>query len=364
MEPDFSSLSSDTSGIQELLHLLSRCRFLVLGTESFAATIALSTLKANAQEAPPSLAMATPNPSFTNADMVDITPISPDYFIPNRFQGKTLLVTGAATGIGSATAIWAAREGASVIGVDRKEQELNETIGKIKGEGHQAIAILGDVVETAVCDRAVAEAVRLYGGLDLALNAAGVMDGGNPALPLNFEGQRHLLPNVLHEATDESWDAVVGTNTTSVFKFMRSELRQMVSQGKGGSIVNIGSIAGLTGLSGNPAYVASKHGVTGLTRNAALDYAPYGIRVNSVNMAATDTPMVTRAGEFVQAMKASGQGSSMGGLKTQSILMAADSQHRSATVWEQAAVILFLLSPEASNLTGCVCATDGGWTNY
>jgi NAD(P)-dependent dehydrogenase (short-subunit alcohol dehydrogenase family) len=190
------------------------------------------------------------------------------------------------------------------------------------------------------------------------------MDGGDPAQPLNFKGQRHLLPNALHEATDEYWEAVVATNTTGMFKSLRAELRQMVQQGRGGAIVNIGSIAGLTGLSGNPAYVASKHGVTGLTRNAALDYAPYGIRVNSVNMAATDTPMVARAGEFVRAMKESGQGGSMGGLKTQSILMAADSQHRSSTVWEQAAIILFLLSPDASNLTGCAYPTDGGWTNY
>lgn len=296
--------------------------------------------------------------------MVDIIPISPDYFIPNRFKGKTLLVTGAATGIGAATVIRAAREGASVIGVDRKDKELNETISKIKSEGHSATALVGNVVETAVCDRAVAEAVRLYGNLDMALNAAGVMDGGNPADPLNFNGQRNVLPNVLHEATDAYWEAVLATNTTGVFKSLRAELRQMVNQGKGGSIVNIGSIAGLTGLSGNPAYVASKHGVTGLTRNAALDYAPYGIRVNSVNMAATDTPMVARAGEFVRAMREAGLGGSMGGLKTQSILMAADSKHRSATVWEQAAVILFLLSPEASNLTGCIYATDGGWTNY
>jgi NAD(P)-dependent dehydrogenase (short-subunit alcohol dehydrogenase family) len=296
--------------------------------------------------------------------MIDITPIDPDYSIPNRFQGKTLLVTGVATGIGAATAIRAAREGANVIGLDRKEKELNTAISQIKSEGHQAIAILGNVTETEVCDRAVAEAVRLYGGLDMALNAAGVMDGGDPALPLNFDGQRDLLPNVLHQATDDYWEAVLATNTTGVFKSMRAELRQMVSQGKGGSIVNIGSIAGLTGLSGNPAYVASKHGVTGLTRNAALDYAPYGIRINSVNMAATDTPMVARAGEFVRSMREAGEGGSMGGLKTQSILMAADSQHRSATVWEQAAIILFLLSPEASNLTGCVYATDGGWTNY
>lgn len=295
---------------------------------------------------------------------VDIQPTAPDYFIPRRFQGKTLVITGAATGIGAATAIRAAREGANIVGVDRKEAELHQTIAQITSAGHNGIAVVGSVTKTDLCDRMVTEAVKVFGGVDLALNAAGVMDGGDPGQPLNFNDQRNLLPESIHLATDEYWDAVIAANTTGLFKSMRSELRQMVSQGKGGSIVNIGSIAGLTGLPGNPAYVASKHGVTGLTRNGAIDYAPFGIRINSVNMAATDTPMVERAGEFVAAMKASGQGGTMGGLKAESILMAADSQHRMSTVWEQAAIILFLFSEDASNITGATYATDGGWTAY
>ncbi|MGL6281777.1 MAG: SDR family NAD(P)-dependent oxidoreductase, partial [Microcoleaceae cyanobacterium] len=234
----------------------------------------------------------------------------------------------------------------------------------ITSEGYKAISLVGSIVETALCDRMVAEAVKAFGGIDLALNSAGVMDGGDPGQPLNFENQQNLLPNSIHLATDEYWDNVIATNTTGLFKSMRSELQQMVSQGKGGAIVNIGSIAGLTGLAGNPAYVASKHAVTGLTRNGALDYATFGIRINSVNMAATDTPMVERATEFVRAMKESGNTGTMGGLKAQSILMAADSQHRMSTTWEQAAIILFLLSEDASNITGATYATDGGWTAY
>lgn len=365
MEPNFKPLNPENPGVQEVMqYMLSRRQFLVLGSGSFVTTLMLSSLTGEA-ESDQNIDVSSANNSIkSEVKTMDIQPTNPDYFIPNRFQGKTILITGAATGIGSATAIRAAREGANVVGVDRKEKELNQTISKIKGEGHNAIAIVGNVVETALCDRMVTEAVNVFGGINLALNAAGVMDGGDPAQPLNFEGQRNLLPNSIHLATDEYWDAVVATNTTGVFKSMRSELRQMVAQGQGGAIVNIGSIAGLTGLAGNPAYVASKHGVTGLTRNAALDYAPYGIRINSVNMAATDTPMVARAGEFVQASKKSGEGSSMGGLKLQSILSAVDSKHRSATVWEQGAIILFLLSPDASNLTGCTYATDGGWTAY
>ncbi len=368
MEPDFSGFNLESPGVKEVLHyFLNRRQFLALGTGSFLATIALSSSHVQAQDesSPSFIANAVPSQLGENP-MVDITPTNPNYFIPNRFQGKTLLVTGAATGIGAATAIRAAREGANIVGLDRKEKELNQTISQIKGEGHQAIAILGNVVQTEVCDRAVAEAVRIYGSLDLALNAAGVLDGADPGQPLNFKGQRNLLPKSIHEATDEYWENVLATNTTGVFKSMRAELRQMVKQVKGGAIVNIGSIAGLTGLGGNPAYVASKHGVTGLTRQAAVDYAPRGIRVNSVNMAATATPMTDRASEFVrEAQKeAAGSPSPTALLKTMSLLQASDSQKRMATVWEQGAIILFLLSADASNLTGCVYATDGGWTAY
>lgn len=364
MKPDFGDLDGDSPGVQELITILrSRRNFLGLGLGAFTGAIALSALNLDVTQSsalPIDLIAQGRNPSMS----LDITPANPDYFIPNRFKGKTLLVTGAATGIGAATAIRAAREGANIVGLDRKEKELNATISQIKGEGHQAIAVVGNVIETAVCDRAVAEAVRVFGGLDLALNAAGVMDGGNPGLPLNFNGQRQLLPNSIHEATDEYWDAVIAVNTTGVFKSLRAELRQLVAQNRGGAIVNIGSIAGITGLAGNPAYVASKHGVTGLTRNAALDYAPHGIRINSVNMAGTATPMTERAGEFVKAQRQTGVSSPTAALKTMSILMAVDSQKRMATVWEQGAVILFLLSQDASNLTGCVYATDGGWTNF
>lgn len=355
MEPNLQNLD-------ELLRLLlSRRNFLGVSTGALASTLALSSLLDAESQAQASLITQTGNDTMTT---LDIQPTPPDYFIPQRFTGKTLLITGAATGIGAATAIRAAREGANIVGVDRKEPELRDTIRQINQEGHKAIAVIGNVVQTSWCDQMVAEAVKTFGGLDFALNAAGVMDGGDPAKPLDFEKERYLLPNAIHEATDDYWEAVIATNTTGVFKSLRAELRQMVTQRRGGAIVNIGSIAGLTGLGGNPAYVASKHGVTGLTRQAALDYAPYGIRVNSVNMAGTDTPMTQRAGDFVRASRARGQASPTSTLKTMSILMAVDSNKRMATVWEQAAIILFLLSQDASNLTGCVYPTDGGWTAY
>jgi len=210
----------------------------------------------------------------------------------------------------------------------------------------------------------VAECLRHFGKLDLALNAAGVMDGTDPAAPPDFANQKPLLPAAIHEATDDYWHKVFANNISSMFFSMRAELKQMLAQGRGGSIVNIGSIAGLTGLPGNPAYSASKHAVIGLTRNAAIDYAAHGIRVNSVNMAQTDTPMVFRAYEFVKWAMDQGAGSSMAGAKSQSLLQIADPDKRGSTPWEQAAVILFLLSAEAANLTGMAMATDGGWTAY
>ncbi|MBX7102618.1 MAG: SDR family oxidoreductase [Gemmataceae bacterium] len=297
--------------------------------------------------------------------MQAITPVPPTAFTPNRLAGKVLLVTGAAVGsIGGCAAIRGAREGASVMCVDRKVTELHETVREITSFGGTAVARVADVAKTADAENMVAECVRRFGKLDLALNAAGVMDGTDPAAPPDFANQKSLLPAAVHEATDEYWNSVLSNNLTSMFLSMRAELRQMVAQKAGGSIVNIGSIAGLTGLPGNPAYSASKHAVIGLTRNAAIDYAPHGIRVNSVNMAQTDTPMVFRAYEFVKWAMAQGAGSSMAGAKAQSLLQMADPDKRGSTPWEQAAIILFLLSDDASNLTGLAMATDGGWTAY
>lgn len=292
-----------------------------------------------------------------------VASVDPDLTYPNRFKGKTLIVTGCARGMGAAAATRAAREGANVVGVDWIEGLGRETIERIASAGGRAVFVPGDVGDPAVCDRMVKAAVDNFGGLDLALNNAGVMDGVHSGDPIDYERQKSLIFAPIHQASDEYWDNVFRTNAAGVFRSLRAELRQMVSQNRGGAIVNVGSIAGMTGLAGNPAYVASKHAVNGLTRNAAIDYAPYGIRVNSVNMAATDTPMIARAGKLVaEAAKETKMG--MGRIKTQSVMAYADPNHRPATVWEQASVMLFLLSDEASNLTGGVFPTDGGWTGY
>lgn len=297
---------------------------------------------------------------------VEIQPPNPDYFVADRFKGKTIVVTGCARGMGAGAAVRAAREGANVVGVDWIRDLGEKTIAEIVAAGGSATFVYGDVGETEVCERMVKTAVDSYGGLDMALNNAGVMDGVHSGEAVNYQAQKPLIFAPVHEATDEYWDRVFRTNAGGVFRSMRAELKQMVAQGRGGSILNVASIAGMTGLAGNPAYVASKHAVNGLTRNAAIDYAPYGIRVNSVNMAATDTPMVERAGILVaEAAKASkSTGANMGRAKIFSMLAYADPNHRPATVAEQVSMMLFLLSNEASNFTGGVFPTDGGWTSY
>jgi NAD(P)-dependent dehydrogenase (short-subunit alcohol dehydrogenase family) len=294
----------------------------------------------------------------------DIPSPAADTFIPNRLAGKTLIVTGCARGLGEAAAVRAAKEGANVVGVDWIK-DLGETVvAGITRAGGRATFIHGDVSDPAICERMVKTAVDTYGRLDLALNNAGVMDGVFSGEAPDYAKQRDLVFAPIHQATDAYWDNVLRTNATGVFRCMRAELKQMVAQGVGGAIVNVGSIAGMTGLAGNPAYVASKHAVNGLTKNAAVDYAPYGIRINSVNMAATDTPMVARAGILVAEAAKASTGPAMGRIKIDSLLSYTDSRKRPSTVAEQVSMMLFLLSDEASNFTGGIYATDGGWTTY
>lgn len=299
----------------------------------------------------------------------DVHRLSKDYFIPHRFEGKTIFITGGARGIGKWTALRAVKEGANVVIMDWLKEEGQKTTDSlnnlgVKGYG-KALFVYGNIQNTGDCDMAIIKGVQRFGRIDYACLNAGVMDGVYSGTPFKWnEEQQRLMPAVITKATDEYWDNVFATNAAGTFKTLRATLNQFLKQNNGGSIVVVGSIAGMTGLSGNPAYVSSKFAVNGLVRNAAIDYAPYGIRVNSVNMAETQTPMVERASEFVAAEVKHGEGFGMGRVKTMSLLKYCDSEHRGSFPWEQASTILYLLSDEASAVTGCVMATDGGWTDF
>ena len=278
-------------------------------------------------------------------------PIAPETVTPGRFAGQTMLVTGAAGGMGLACATRAAREGASVVLCDIDAKAATAAAEGLLAEGGRAVGIGADITRRDDCAAMVAAAVEAFGGLDIAINAAGVMDGG-----------RDAQPAPIHLASDAYLRRTMEINAIGTMLACAAETARMIEQGRGGAIVNVGSTTGLTGSAGTPAYVASKHAVNGLTRSIAIDYAPHGIRCNSVNMGPTETPMLERAMEFLKDRKAGLPADAAPGprpaVKPGALIA------RSSTPWEQAAVILFAASREASYLTGALIASDGGWTAY
>lgn len=275
-------------------------------------------------------------------------PIDPATFTPGRFAGQVMLVTGAGGGMGLACAIRAAREGAAVVLCDLNADPVREAAATLVAEGGRALGLACDVTRREDMTDVVKRTVEQFGGLDVAINNAGVMDGGKDGRPAP-----------MHLANETYLRRTVEVNLFGTMLSCAAELERMVSQGRGGSIVNVGSTTGLTGSAGTPAYVASKHAVNGLTRSIAIDYAPYGIRCNSVNMASTQTPMLESAMSFVaEKMAEVPSGEPKAVTKSTGLIT------RFSTVWEQAAVILFVASREASNMTGALVASDGGWTAY
>ena len=246
--------------------------------------------------------------------------------------GKTALVTGGASGIGRATAVAMAREGARVAVADRTEESAAATVALINAAGGQAIAIGGDVSVEAEVAALVARTVAAFGRLDCAFNNAGI--GGRSAGPV---GKR------THEMSQDSFDTMIAVNLRSVFLCMKHEVIQMLGQG-GGAIVNTASIAGLVGLPTSAHYVAAKHGVVGLTKTAAMEYARDNIRVNCVNPGYVATPMTDET------------------MKTRyDDLMAKVPMHRLGTPDEIAEAVVWMCSDRASFMTGASHVMDGGY---
>jgi NAD(P)-dependent dehydrogenase (short-subunit alcohol dehydrogenase family) len=334
-----------------------------------AAATAAATSTAEAQEAP-SLDFgpyATPwdpaDPAI--ADRQNVVPVSEDYFLPSRFAGKTVIVTGSARGMGEVAARRLAKEGANVVGVDILEALGASVIDDINAQGGNATFVAGDIAEDATCAEMVRVAVETYGGLDGAINNAGVMDALFPDEPIDYVNQKDRVMARIDEAGDEYWDRVIKVNVYGTFYSLRHEIRQMIAQGRGGAIVNVASVAGIRGFGGTVPYVSSKHAVQGMTKTAAIDCAAYGIRVNSVGMGTTITPMFERAFEIIGQRRETGFADTGIGLyKSMSLLQFSDQAKRGSTAAEQVAIMLFLLSQEASNITGSTYNTDGGFTIF
>jgi len=247
------------------------------------------------------------------------------------FENKVALVTGAASGMGLATARAFAEAGAAIVLADFREDEVKAETQKLRAAGHKAIAIRCDVSDDAQVAAMVERTVTEFGRLDAAFNNAGVM--------------AHIAPTAT--STREDWDRVIGINLRGVWSCMKHELRPMERQGSG-AIVNNASVGALTGNPGIGSYIASKHGVVGLTRTAALEYVKQGIRVNAVNPGLIDTQI---ARDVVNRNE----------LAYQDI-----AKHvpigRAGRPEEIASAVLWLCSPGASYVVGHALTVDGGMT--
>ena len=249
----------------------------------------------------------------------------------NNFQGKVALVTGAASGIGLATATAFAESGAAVVLADLDIAAAEAATQNLIDAGHKAIAVRCNVADESDAAAMVEKAVSAFGRLDMAFNNAGL----------------HVPVANTADAEAKDFDLTIAVNLRGVWNCLKHELRQMRKQGSG-VVVNCSSNSGLAGLANLGAYTASKHGVIGLTKSAALEYAPMGIRVNVICPGPIETPMVKKA------------------LTTAPEHMAAVIKEiplgRLGRPEEIAGAVLWLCSPSASFVIGHALAVDGGYT--
>jgi NAD(P)-dependent dehydrogenase (short-subunit alcohol dehydrogenase family) len=250
----------------------------------------------------------------------------------NTFANKVALVTGATSGIGRATAIAFAREGARVVVSGRREKEGRETISIIEKAGGNATFVRTDVTNESEVAALVAKTLATYGRLDAAFNNAGVEGNVGP----------------IHEQTTENYHETMNANVLGVFLSLKHEIAAMLKSG-GGGIVNNASVAGVKGFPGVAIYVASKHAVLGLTKTTALEYAKQGIRVNAVLPGPIETPMLDRFKVGI-------------GTDATRQLVTALPIGRTGQPEEIAAAVLWLCSDQASYVTGQSLAVDGGVT--
>ncbi|MDR7161006.1 SDR family NAD(P)-dependent oxidoreductase [Arthrobacter sp. BE255] len=243
-----------------------------------------------------------------------------------RFAGKTVVVTGAGSGIGQATALRIAKEGGKVIAADISKERLDDLVAE--NAGLDLVPVAGDI---STEETVAAVLTAAAGRVDALANVAGIMDNFAP----------------IHEVDDDLWDRVFRINVTALMRLTRAVVPLMLEAGTG-SVVNIASEAGLRGSAAGAAYTASKHAVIGLTKNSAVIYGPKGLRFNAVAPGPTITGIVANFGSQLAAER-------LGPLMQANI-------PTPATAAQLAASITFLLSDDGTNLNGAILASDGGWS--
>jgi NAD(P)-dependent dehydrogenase (short-subunit alcohol dehydrogenase family) len=247
-----------------------------------------------------------------------------------RFEGKSVLVTGAGSGIGRATALAFASEGARLIVADVNEPDGRATVAAVQERGVEAEFVRADVSRSADCAAMVERALARFGRLDVAFNNAGI----------------NLAVAPIAEVKESDWDRILAINLTGVYLCMKHEIPAM-KRGGGGAIVNTASVGGLIGTAGVTAYCATKHGVVGLTKSAALDHIKDGIRINAVCPGGTRTAMLSEWFKHPEVERAALAGTPIG---------------RMADPIEIARTVLFLASEESSFMVGHALVADGGLT--
>jgi len=245
---------------------------------------------------------------------------------PGRFVDKTAVVTGAGSGIGRATAVRLAHEGARVVATDISAERLQELSTEL--EGLDIVTVVGDVSSQVTVD-AVVEAAK--GHVDALANVAGIMDG--------------FLPPA--EIDDEVWQRVMDVNVTAIMRLTRAVLPSMIAAGHG-SIVNVASEAGLRGSAAGTAYTTSKHAVIGFTKSTAFFYTPNGVRCNAVAPGGVAT-------NIEAPFKSQFAGERLGPFMQVNVPPIASAE-------ELGAAITWLLSDDSSNISGAILPSDGGWT--
>lgn len=250
-----------------------------------------------------------------------------------RMKDKVALITGASSGIGRAAAELFSAKGARVVLAARRKDELMQLSSEIEAQGGRASFIVTDVALATDVERMVAHTMDTFGQLDFAVNNAGV------------EGRIAGIA----EMAEEAWDQVLDTNLKGTFLCLKYEAKAMLKAGRGGAIVNVGSINSFLGFAGGAAYCASKHGQIGLTTSASAELAPQGIRVNLVCPGIIKTPMHERAREV------------MGDAIYDDVILPRVHMRRAGTPQEIAKSIVFLCSDDASYITGTTLTPDGGF---